>query len=138
MGTLLKGSVYLLIGTLAAGAAEVPPVLSHTVMTYSHGDIIAHLARRQALPRKKIDAVAAQLLTQASAQAATATATGGFSLLSKFAYTPSLWNQGECGDCWVWGSTAACSITYGEHVGTPAAFSVQYLNSNYNGGGGNG
>jgi|GEM_PF-2167692 len=138
MRTPLKGSVYVVIGTLALGAAETPPVLMHTIMPLSHADLIAHLARRQSLPRKQIDPLAVQQLIQASPLLATATATSGFSLLGNFAYTPSLWNQGGCGDCWVWGSTAAASISYGKHTGTPAGFSVQYLNSNYNGGSGDG
>ena len=64
-------------------------------------------------------------------QARMAGATAQFSLLPYLSYTPSQWNQGNCGDCWMWGSTAAVSIASGVRTGTPALFSIQYMNSSY-------
>lgn len=35
---------------------------------------------------------------------------GSLSLLSHFSYTPSLWDQAYCGNCWVWAGTACLAI----------------------------
>ena len=136
MRTLCLGSVCLVAGALALAAAPAPatPVPAYAVMHFSPEQMLAHRIRRGALPRKEIEPAA----LDAVAQAAAAGTTSGVSLLANLAYTPALWNQGGCGDCWVWGSTAACSIAYGVHTGKPACFSVQFMNSNYDGGGGNG
>lgn len=63
-------------------------------------------------------------------------APGYVSLLSYFPHDARIWDQGYyCGDCWVWGCTAVASISSGV-TGYPGPFSVQYLNSNFNGGSG--
>jgi hypothetical protein len=41
------------------------------------------------------------------------------------------WDQGQCGNCWVFGSTAASSIDDGVASGTPQLFSTQWFDSDY-------
>jgi PKD repeat protein len=139
MHTPILRQVYLVAGALtlagAAAAAEVTATPAHAVMAFSYQDMVAHKARRVALPRRESATAPKAAMDMLSAPAAS---TSTLSLLPHLAYTPSQWNQGGCGDCWVWGSTAVSAIDYGVHTGTPACFSVQYLNSTYNGGSGNG
>ncbi len=56
-----------------------------------------------------------------------------FSLLS---YVPSYTNrqQGNCGNCWVWGCTAVIEIAYDIQNTIFDRISIQYLDSNNNGG----
>ena len=58
-----------------------------------------------------------------------------FSLLG---YIPSYSDrdQGQCGNCWVWGCTAPIEVAHYVQNGVPDRLSIQILNSNYNGGSG--
>ena len=56
------------------------------------------------------------------------------SLLGNLQYTPSERNQGSCGNCWAWAGTGVMEIDYARQMGLKDRFSVQYLDSNYNGG----
>jgi hypothetical protein len=44
---------------------------------------------------------------------------------------PAGWDQGACGNCWVFGCTAASSIADGVASGTPQLFSTQWFDSDY-------
>ena len=57
-----------------------------------------------------------------------------FSLLDQLEYTPSERDQGNCGNCWAWAGTGVMEIDYARQMGLSDRFSVQYLNSNFNGG----
>ena len=57
-----------------------------------------------------------------------------FSLLSHVPYVPSERDQGSCGNCWVWGCTAPIEVANYFQNGISDRLSIQYLNSNYNGG----
>ncbi len=59
-----------------------------------------------------------------------------FSLLSHIPYTASQRDQGSCGNCWVWGCTAPIEVAHDIQNGVHDRLSIQYLNSNYNGGSG--
>ena len=61
---------------------------------------------------------------------------GYFSLLGHLQYTPSERNQGSCGDCWAWAGTGVMEIGLDVQRGVKDRLSVQYLNSNFNGGSG--
>jgi hypothetical protein len=56
------------------------------------------------------------------------------SLLEYLQYTPSERDQGHCGNCWAWAGTGVMEIDYARQMGTSDRFSVQYLDSSYNGG----
>ncbi len=47
-------------------------------------------------------------------------------------------NQGYCGNCWAWAATGVIEVERSVQSGTKSQLSVQYLNSNYNGGSGSG
>ena len=56
-----------------------------------------------------------------------------FSLLSHVPNYNSR-DQGDCGNCWVWGCTAVMEIAHHIQDGIFSRLSIQYLNSNHNGG----
>ena len=56
------------------------------------------------------------------------------SLLSHVPYVPSERDQGSCGNCWVWGCTAPIEVANYFQNGLSDRLSIQYFDSNYNGG----
>lgn len=58
---------------------------------------------------------------------------GSRSLISHFSYTPSLWDQGNCGNCWAWAGTACLAIALDVQEGIRDSLSVQLANSCYTG-----
>ncbi|MDX8551871.1 S8 family serine peptidase, partial [Methanospirillum purgamenti] len=62
------------------------------------------------------------------------TTQGSKSLLSNIQYTPSERNQGNCGNCWVWASTGVIENALTVQNGIKDRLSIQYFDSNYNGG----
>jgi hypothetical protein len=50
-------------------------------------------------------------------------------VLSLLSYVPSERQQGSCGDCWVWGSTAMTEVALAAQYGLKDRLSVQFLNS---------
>jgi hypothetical protein len=150
----------LLTLALAAGpgfAAETAaPVAHHPIMHWSKDFKTAHRARRAAMPfapEASADELYREINATAGANAgATADATTGdtmgiylipninFANCSQGAYSSldvpastgvAAWNQNQCGDCWVWGSTAACSADYGVASGAAQLFSPQWFDSEY-------
>jgi hypothetical protein len=61
---------------------------------------------------------------------------GSFSLLNHLQYTPSQRNQGSCGNCWAWAGTGVIEVALDVQKAIKDRLSIQYLNSNYNGGSG--
>jgi hypothetical protein len=61
-----------------------------------------------------------------------------FSLLPYLQYNAVQRDQGLCGDCWVWASTGVIEIDRTVRTGNKDRLSIQYLNSKYNNGGGDG
>lgn len=59
---------------------------------------------------------------------------GSKNLLSNVPYTPSERNQGNCGNCWVWASTGVIETAHTVQNSIFDRLSIQYLNSNLNGG----
>jgi hypothetical protein len=59
-----------------------------------------------------------------------------FSLLSYIPYVPNERDQGHCGNCWVWGCTAPVEVANRIQNGISDRLSIQFVNSNYNGGSG--
>jgi protocatechuate 3,4-dioxygenase beta subunit len=60
------------------------------------------------------------------------------SLLPLIDYNAAQRNQGSCGNCWAWAGTGATEVALNVQENYFDRLSVQYLNSNYNGGSGNG
>jgi len=61
---------------------------------------------------------------------------GYFSLLGRLKYTPSERDQGYCGDCWAWAGTGVMEIGLNVQRNIKDRLSIQYLNSNFDGGSG--
>lgn len=57
-----------------------------------------------------------------------------FSLLDRLRYTPPERDQGTCGNCWAWAGTGVMELDNARQRGVSDRLSVQYLDSNYNGG----
>lgn len=57
-----------------------------------------------------------------------------FSLLDRLKYNASERDQGVCGNCWAWAGTGVMEIDYARQMKQSDRFSVQFLDSNYNGG----
>jgi len=58
-------------------------------------------------------------------------------LLDLLEYRPSERDQGTCGNCWAWAGTGVMEVDYAREKGVSERLSVQYLDSNFNGGCGN-
>lgn len=50
-------------------------------------------------------------------------------VLSLLSYVPGERQQGGCGDCWVWGSTAMVEVALAAQYGVKDRLSIQFLNS---------
>lgn len=55
-------------------------------------------------------------------------------LLPYVPYVPAERDQGNCGNCWAWASTGVVEVAHSVQEGISDRLSIQYLNSNYNGG----
>lgn len=55
-------------------------------------------------------------------------------LLDLLEYRPSERDQGTCGNCWAWAGTGVMEVDYAREKGVSERLSVQYLDSNFNGG----
>jgi PKD repeat protein len=62
-------------------------------------------------------------------------ASDSFSILDHVDYVPGDRNQGSCGNCWAWAGTGVMEIAHDVNYGVQDRLSVQFLNSNLNGGG---
>jgi len=61
---------------------------------------------------------------------------GSQSLLDHLQYTATERDQGSCGNCWAWAGTGVMEIALDVQDSVKDRLSMQYLNSNYNGGSG--
>jgi len=61
---------------------------------------------------------------------------GSLNLLDHLQYDPDERDQGSCGNCWAWAGTGVMEIALDVQNGIEDRLSIQYLNSNYNGGSG--
>jgi hypothetical protein len=93
---------------------------THTIMHFTPEWVKAHHERRAGLPvihsHRPGGTVGVNLSTNMNFASC-----GG----------PTGWDQGACGNCWVFGSTAAASVDDGVASGTPKLFSTQWFDSDY-------
>ncbi|GAG77466.1 unnamed protein product, partial [marine sediment metagenome] len=61
-----------------------------------------------------------------------------YSVLDHVDYIPGDRDQANCGNCWAWAGTGCMEIAHDVENGIFDRLSIQYLNSNYNGGSGAG
>jgi len=57
-----------------------------------------------------------------------------FSLLDRLKYNAAERDQGVCGNCWAWAGTGVMEVEYARQMKQSDRLSVQFLDSNYNGG----
>ena len=103
---------------------------THPIMHFSQAWMRMHHRRRKAMPVHRANP--AQL---ASLELPVPLDTKGVNLLTQLNFNAcggqTGWDQGQCGNCWVWGSSAACAIDAGVALGTPQMFSTQWFDSDY-------
>lgn len=85
-------------------------------------------SNHQALPITTLNPLVQHRLT-ASVQASIPTS---MDLYSNLTYVPSLWNQGACGSCWVFASSAMLEVAMSYQYGLNDFLSTQFLQSNIN------
>jgi C1A family cysteine protease len=88
-------------------------------------------------PQERIQMLETSMLTPDLPNVQEAIPQGNVDLLQYIPYTGSQRNQGNCGNCWVWASTGAIEVAHTIQSGVSNRVSIQYFNSNYNGGTGN-
>ena len=105
------------------------PVLEHPLMRPAPEEVALWRGQYSASPSAVISPNTAALLAAEPPKS--------FSLLDRLDYNPSERDQGMCGNCWAWAGTGVMEIDYARQMNQSDRFSVQFLDSNYNGGCGN-
>ena len=100
----------------------------HAIMQPDTETLKKWISSRTMMSKAYIDPLIEEELNESSG--------GYFSLLPLLTYLPGERNQGHCGDCWAWAGTGLMDVALRVNEGVPDRLSVQYLNSNYNGGNG--
>jgi hypothetical protein len=103
--------------------------ITHTIMRPTPEEMTRWVTGYKAAPSAHISSIVGAELAHAAGE--------HFSLLNYLQYTPSERNQGSCGNCWAWAGTGVMEIDHAYQTGVKDRLSVQYLNSNFNGGKGN-
>ena len=131
--TLVPLTLFLAAGLAFAQEPGLNPARhhsSHPIMHFTREWMREHHARRKAMPVHR--ASPGQIAAQELPVAMTGAAVNLLSYLNLNACGgASGWDQGQCGNCWVWGSTAACSIDAGVALGSSQLFSTQWFDSDY-------
>jgi len=124
----LKKKLAMLLGVLLAlpvfAQEQAPLANPHTIMRPTLDWYKKHIAKKVGLPKM-----------EAPVNHNPPTATAGVNLYNNLSLQScggiDGWNQGYCGSCWVWGSSAAASMMNGLQTTIPQLFSVQWFNSSY-------
>jgi len=85
-------------------------------------------------PEERIQMIESSMLTADLPNVLEEVPQANVDLLQYVPYTGSQRNQGNCGNCWVWASTGAIEVAHTVQTGVKDRQSIQYFNSNYNGG----
>ncbi len=89
-------------------------------------------AEKMRLYNSEISLSVAFINPQISSSLAMAPGGKHFDLIPYLSYIPGQRNQGICGNCWVWASTACVEIDRAFMHGVKERLSIQLFNSNYN------
>lgn len=114
------------VATVSEDGHRLPGRTNQAVM---HPDFATRERWRQqhaALPQATFDARVKQHL----AVAAQASVSTSMDLFADLTYDPAAWDQGGCGSCWVFASTAMIEVELSHHHGIKDFISTQYLQSN--------
>ncbi|WP_440949552.1 C1 family peptidase [Methanosphaerula subterraneus] len=129
---LLCCLLAVLFGAGAVSAAESPAANTsvtalHPVMHPDEATLLRWIEQYEAAEPVPID----QTIKNRAIQS-----TGSRSLLSHLPYNATERNQNPIGNCWVWAGTGVLEVAHAEQTGIMDRLSIQYLDSNYNGGSG--
>ncbi|MDD1735930.1 MAG: hypothetical protein LUQ21_00495, partial [Methanothrix sp.] len=102
------------------------PLRKHSLMRPAPEEVALWASQYSASPK-------AVIAPETAAMMAAAPPTS-FSLLDRLKYIASERDQGMCGNCWAWAGTGVMEIDYARQMKQSDRFSVQFLDSNYNGG----
>jgi len=105
-------------------AAE--PLREHPLMRPAPEEVALWASQYSASPKAVIAPETIAMLA--------ATPPTSVSLLDRLKYIASERDQGMCGNCWAWAGTGVMEIDYARQMMKSDRFSVQFLDSNYNGG----
>jgi hypothetical protein len=109
-------------GVLTTGVREYP------LMRPSVEELLKWIEASEMAPKVEINQEIATILEVSP--------TGSKSLLNYLLYDPIERDQGRCGNCWAWAGTGVMEVGLAAEDGVKDRLSIQYLNSNYNGGSG--
>ena len=98
----------------------------HPLMHPAPEEVALWTGQYSASPKAVVVPETAALLAAASPKS--------LSLLSQLKYNASERDQGTCGNCWAWAGTGVMEIDYARQMKKSDRFSVQFLDSNFNGG----
>ena len=102
------------------------PIRKHPLMRPAPEEVALWASQYSASPKAVIAPETAAMLSAAPP--------ASFSLLDRLKYIASERDQGVCGNCWAWAGTGVMEIDYARQMKQSDRFSVQFLDSNYNGG----
>jgi C1A family cysteine protease len=116
----------------------ISQITTHPLMYFTDEQMKEFVRRYNSAPKATIiPGLKAPIKTDAAPKGAAAPPqAAAVSLLPYLSYVPNERNQGGCGNCWVWGSTGVMEIDRSVRKGTANRLSIQFFNSNYNGGSG--
>jgi hypothetical protein len=119
--SLLVVATFVVFPTNGAEPAGDSPQ-THGIMHYSPQTLHELMDSLSKAPLASIDP---NIVVPASAH---------FDLMSHLQYTPAQRDQGSAGNCWVWGGTGVMEVALDVQEGIKDRLSIQYFDSNYNGG----
>ena len=102
------------------------PIRKHPLMRPAPEEVALWASQYSASPKAVIAPETAAMMAAAPP--------ASFSLLDRLKYIASERDQGVCGNCWAWAGTGVMEIDYARQMKQSDHFSVQFLDSNYNGG----
>ena len=125
--TIVLATLVLVAGLAGTASASTDAV--HPVIRGDDAQLRAWTASYDAAPPVPVDA---------ARQRGLATTTGCASVLDLVPYVPGERYQGLAANCWAWTGTGVLEAAHTAENGVRDRLSVQYLDSNYNGGSGTG
>lgn len=101
-------------------------VRQYPIMRPSQEDVRRWTEQYSSAPKAALSPQIASMLAAAPG--------ASYSLLDQLDYIPAERDQGSCGNCWAWAGTGVMEIDISRQTGIKDRLSLQYLDSNYNGG----
>jgi PKD repeat protein len=120
-------TVILVLAVVTSCASAGDDDGAYPVIRGSDTDLRSWIAHYDAVPTVPVDTVRQRVLSRSS---------GSMSLLDRIPFNASERNQGPIANCWVWSGTGILEAAHATRNGIHDRLSIQYFDSNYNGGSG--